>query len=850
MPNPQRDLIDWLHTKQNWLQETTSRILNNDEITETDIDELTALLKTDAGQTVTDTHTFTGLGAVATPSILTLGSISDIKGIDSLAPRNPLVFGTDPLTVIYGNNGSGKSGYTRILKKATGKSNASELRYDVYKPVPTDRSCKITYKVNGTVNEDTWIVNSEPIEVLQGVDIFDAENAKLYLSKEKEVSYTPPIIALLEKLVSVAKRIGKKLDEEKSLLVNTLPTIDPRYIETQKGKLYKSINAENTEEELQSILVFSDEDKAAIKEIKERLATVDPETQAVEIRKKKGQVDRIVNQFKSAYSLVNTDAIQVLYKLKKDAVSKRSIATEAIMKNNDLSKLEGVGSGTWRALWEAARVYSVTEAYKGEDFPKVDDGKCVLCHQELDEEAQKRMLNFESFVKNTLETDAKKAETAFTEAITNLPTKPTDEILNGSLQIAGLNVDEWKPKLDELWQELETKVEELKLIDVDIEPKALEISVVIAELESMSTAMEATAKQFDEDAKVFGRVKAESELLELEAKQWTSSQNISILSEVQRLKDIQLLNTWRTLTNARSISTKASELSEQIITEDYIRRFNEELVLLSANRMKVKISKTPVRDGVVKHQIKLRDTVADIPLTDVLSEGEQRIISLAAFLADVTARDESIPFVFDDPISSLDQDFEEKTIDRLIKLSENRQVIVFTHRLSFMSIINTKATSIKPILIYRETWGAGEVGDLPFLGIKVKTSLNILKNERLLEATRVYDAEGLAKYNLLAKTICTDLRIVIEKLIETDFLSGVVERFRREVQTKNKIGNLAKIEVSDCTLIEGYMTKYSTYEHSHSPETPVDLPLPDELEEDLKVIIEWHKEFKRRMTSE
>ena len=60
---------------------------------------------------------------------------------------------------------------------------------------------------------------------------------------------------------------------------------------------------------------------------------------------------------------------------------------------------------------------------------------------------------------------------------------------------------------------------------------------------------------------------------------------------------------------------------------------------------------------------------------------------LQFFLADVQGRPNNTPFIFDDPISSLDQDFEEATVNRLIKLCETRQVIVFTHRLSMLALL-------------------------------------------------------------------------------------------------------------------------------------------------------------------
>jgi ABC-type transport system involved in cytochrome c biogenesis ATPase subunit len=49
---------------------------------------------------------------------ITLESMSDIVGVNQLAPRQTLVFETGGLTVIYGQNGAGKSGYGRILKRA------------------------------------------------------------------------------------------------------------------------------------------------------------------------------------------------------------------------------------------------------------------------------------------------------------------------------------------------------------------------------------------------------------------------------------------------------------------------------------------------------------------------------------------------------------------------------------------------------------------------------------------------------------------------------------------------------------------------------------------------------------
>jgi len=75
--------------------------------------------------------------------------------------------------------------------------------------------------------------------------------------------------------------------------------------------------------------------------------------------------------------------------------------------------------------------------------------------------------------------------------------------------------------------------------------------------------------------------------------------------------------------------------------------------------------------------------------------------------------------------------------------------------------------------------------------------------------------------------------MLFERLIENDLLSDVVQRFRRAVNTMNKIDNLAKISASDCKLFDDLMSKYSRYEHSQPKETPIALPEPDDLQQDI-----------------
>ena len=95
--------------------------------------------------------------------------------------------------------------------------------------------------------------------------------------------------------------------------------------------------------------------------------------------------------------------------------------------------------------------------------------------------------------------------------------------------------------------------------------------------------------------------------------------------------------------------------------------------------------------------------------------------------------------------------------------------------------------------------------------------------------------------------LCSDVRIIIERIVECDLLADVIQRYRQAVNTKGKVDKLAKIKKADCDLINDLMTKYSCYEHSQSNETPIEIPQPNDIETDVIKLLTWLSEFNRRI---
>lgn len=843
------EILKWLASKDYWLQITAKKIIEKEPLTKTLISELTEILKGVNTNEVVESVKFDGfLNNKINEGDLRLISLGEIEGIDALAPRNALEFGAGNLTVIFGNNGSGKSGYTRILKRACGMPNSVELRPNVYNEKPKNQHCSIEYAINGINSKELWVSNSEAIDSLKSVDIFDSTSGEIYLDGESEVSYVPESVSLFEGLVSACGLIKEQLVNEKNTLLSKLPNFPPEYQETKAIKIFTTLSENTQDEMILSDFSWSEKNEEQLNHVNQRLRTTNPLVVAEKKGNNNKQLNLILDEIKLAEEKVNEDACMEIFSAQNTAFSKRETALEGAKVTTDTAQLEGVGSGTWVALWQAAKEYSKTAAYLEHEYPFTDnDALCVLCHQTLDTDAVARMKTFKVYVKSTLESDAKNAENTYKKLLGALPTKPSEESLCTKIQAAGLSEDKWLKPLIDVWNLILIKTEELKSKHLN-KFKGIELdqSPVINELKKLTTSLKLEIVDHKEDAINFDRPKVEIQLRELKAKKWASSQLNAINEEVSRLQKISKYNSWVAKTHTSTISLQAGKISKAVITDAYINRFNIELERLGAQHIKVELVKTKVAKGKVKHQVRLQgQTAANINAPAVLSEGEHRIVTLAAFLADVTEKEYNASFIFDDPISSLDQPFEEKTIERLVHLSNDRQVIIFTHRLSFLSLITEMGTP-HCIHIRREPWGTGEPGEIPIFGKQPIKAIKHLKNERLQQAKKIYSTDGFELYYPLAKSLCSDIRILVERIVELDFLADVIQRHRRAVHTLNKVDQLAKIIPEDCTFIEKLMTDYSGFEHSQSLEFPVEVPTPDEIESTLDSIIKWHTEFKNR----
>jgi hypothetical protein len=131
-----KNLESWFKNRPKWLQDATRRLIINPTLSESDVSELIDICIKEAENkdTLYSAISPGSLGLQDSIPVLRIESITDVHGVNALNLTKPFTFGKTPISIIWGRNGAGKSGYVRLLKHACGSKNPGELLSNIFQP--------------------------------------------------------------------------------------------------------------------------------------------------------------------------------------------------------------------------------------------------------------------------------------------------------------------------------------------------------------------------------------------------------------------------------------------------------------------------------------------------------------------------------------------------------------------------------------------------------------------------------------------------------------------------------------------------------------------------------------------
>lgn len=861
-----KEIVGWAVTQSPWKQDAVRRIIKNGDFTQNDVVELSQLLLHEHGyisecpgglkiQPI-DKENLESFSGVSARKVI-LQKMEEVKNVNALVSDAKLQFAIEGLTIIYGENGVGKSGYSRILKKCCKSRDVDSIILpNVFSEnIKRVSSAKISYSIDSENLECEWTDNGPSIDGLKELVVFDNKCGKIQVTDKNELIYLPHGTDIFKKLINLIIEVKKEIDKKKP--TEKKINLDKIDVESSSYNYISKININSSKEDVETTLKWGEEEEKKSREVSKKIFEENEE----EVSKKILKISKEMTNFKMLQETIltlekfstqdNIGDIYALVKNKNEARAALSIIASEMSNNNTL---RGTGNELWRVMYEAAKEFSVNCAHPENKFPYAE-GVCVLCQQTLDEEAKKRFEDFSKFAEGKIkqkyddlsvkikDEEAHLRELRFKiENIKNILELDYVCITEDNKKNISIHVD----LLNKIRQNLIEVLAGQKKDSLNIKPIERTFKPIIEKyIEVISLKKDEAKESFDPE----NLKKLKKDETELNSLKIANTRINEVLGRISYLNQCENFSKMIKETDYASISRKGNVIITNSLKDNFLKLLLDELSKLGGMSSIRLFVKSSTKEGKPTFQLSLQNANIPSPLKidSILSEGEQKIASLAGLLAEMGTAEHRNGLILDDPVVSLDHRFRRNIAKRLVEEAKNRQIIIFTHDIAFLFDLEfyAKELTVQTHIqnIRKEGKNSGIICTNPWHAQNVKFRLKTIRD----------DIDSLSKedpaeenYKDRVGSIYGRLRETWERAVEEVLLNKVVMRFNQEVQTQRLNG--VQVDDEDFRLVYFQMNKCSKYMIGHDKSLALldNRPSIDEIRNDVERLSGFIKKIDSR----
>ena len=201
-------------------------------------------------------------------------SVSEVEGVNELAPGQKLEFVSNGVTIIYGDNGAGKSGYARILKRACRARHQGNIEPNIYalQTTPVQATATIRFSVGGVEQPpEKWLDQDAPHAILSAISVFDSDCASVHIQAKNEVAFRPFGLDIPDELARACQKVKEALTSHLDQIKKSRNPIflkPPWKDTTEAGKALGALKYDTDIKKLEGLALLSDEDSSRLERLK------------------------------------------------------------------------------------------------------------------------------------------------------------------------------------------------------------------------------------------------------------------------------------------------------------------------------------------------------------------------------------------------------------------------------------------------------------------------------------------------------------------------------------------------------------------------------------------------------
>ena len=827
------DISNWIVTLPKWQQKLSYLIMEKKHISEEELNEIYDVFKTEtklkSGKVSEDIKKVCNVNLENSPNVIWQG-VGNLHGVNKLKSNSELNVSSG-LTVVYGENGSGKSGYTRLLNNAFISRGDQDILPNIFESKPEQVSADFKFSIDGN-NVEYKYPDDKDAYAFKTIRNFDAKSAADDMNRESKIDFAPSELSFFDKLLSMCSEIQKRLDDE--IKENKMDNPVLKYFPNDGTALsqMKELTAKTEIDDIREKFGITDAEKEQYEQIKKEKANLI----ALDINRQISLINQVLlflSEAEKKYALyenITSNENIKIYNQQIKFLQKSKLIYEsdgiALFEKDDIEQL---GTKEWKEFINSAKKY----------YDKIDNHeKCPLCGQKVD--GDDLLFKYWKFLESDAENNYNIAKESIRISKEGLKDLNLTFLVESSVQ------EQWLT---------ENYKSETDIISNSFEAAELKRNNILSCLENEKEITEKFLKDKPDFKGLIEKIKQKKDSLNQESINSRITECTRFENEfVDKSKVIELLPIiesyiehlkWESLAEkckikTRVITNKQKELFGKYVTDDYLKTFEQECQRLNADFNINIVSRGSSGQTLKKLQIK-----GNIP-GKVLSEGEQRAISIANFLTEVSMDARNIGIVLDDPVCSLDHKRRSLIVKRLIEEAQIRQVVIFTHEITFFMELKTEAerngVTFEQETIRKICDQPGDISTLiPWQGMNVKDRTGKLKND-LQKIVSIFNSGDMDTYYYKAKEWCELLRESWERAVEEILFNDAIQRYNPCVQTQRL--KKAPFTHDLYTELEYGMTECSAWCHDQARAINANIPSVDDLKSYIECFEKYCKKHK------
>lgn len=792
-------LETWLSSKSYWEQYVWKTNLEKDSLTDEDVEQGYKYLSEHLGlidpipskpDISFKNEIVVALEPIGSDVRKKILEVKDFKDVNALSEDCSVKFGPN-LTLVYGSNGSGKSGVGRLLCNACFSRGEREILPNVRtasRPGPEARATFVMVDDAGNVTEIGYSLGDNN-EDLKRFSVFDSESVLIHLDQSNQFNFTPAQIRIFDKVAISISQLEETLINERNARKKDNP-FQVMFLDdatSSTATFCKSITGTTKETDFLEHANFDLKvDGAKMDALQKQI----DEKKHLDISKKRSQLatDRQnLGAFKATLQRVKdwfTEAkLKEVNQLVKDILEKRMIVKSLGVQSFDDGILNTVGSTEWKELISAARTLYEAEMAASEGR---EPAHCLLCHQTLTRDAKTLFQKYWQFLESKAESDLVELTRKRSSLLQDLRSAKTmyPKFLVTDAGVKVLSEDD------------PTYLTQVKVQFATLEEVLDDWTLKIGQLEEVNRERVPVVDLSKIDTLITGKTTEESKLddptgdIATYTAQWNALQH---KKEVTAVKDAGLeyiaFLAWSSKANGinfagikMTTTRKRTECFHVGVAQDYKGVFNQELAKLGCDYNLIMLTSGDQGTTVKEYRL---DFAENYNPSQILSEGEQNACSIADFLTEAQLDKSNCGIVFDDPVTSLDHERKDKIAQRLAVEAGHRQVVVFTHDIVFMSQLAKHAErSQTPVVAHWMKQVNGIPGCVEDNTSPKLASLAKLKTDSQ-EAVRDFASLGAKEQERALGAGFDYLRSACEALIEEVLFASTIQRYDDQIKVQN-----------------------------------------------------------------